>query len=150
MKLTCQWQEKMKFVASAGDHQVPMDSAAPIGSDSALTPKQLLLAAVCGCTAMDVAALMKKHRQPLESFAVTADAATTEGGYPVIFKEIRLLFSLSGALDPAKVIEAVTLSQTKYCGVSAMVAAAVPIHYDIELNGQAIGAGFAKFELGKS
>lgn len=136
----------MRFTAQSGDHKVEMDTNAPIGSDTALTPKQLLVAGICGCTAMDVVALLKKHKQPLESFQVEADATPTEGVYPAVYKEIKLFFRLKGQLDESKVLESVALSQTKYCGVSAMVSKSVPISYTVELNGKNIGAGRAEFK----
>lgn len=145
MKLQTVWNDKMKFTARSGDHEVKMDTQPPIGDNSALTPKQLLVAGICGCTAMDVVSLMKKYRQPLEHFEVLADATPTEGVYPPIYSEIRLTFEFKGQLDPAKALEAVKLSQTKYCGVSAMVAKAVPIRYEVRLNGQSIGTGEADF-----
>jgi len=94
---------------------------------------------------MDVVALLKKYKQPLESLQIDAETTLTEGTYPAIFKEVRLVFNLIGALDAAKVMEAVTLSQTKYCSVSAMVSKAVPITYTVELNGKSIGLGQANF-----
>lgn len=145
MKLICNWNGKMKFTAEADNHKVEMDTKSPIGTDSALTPKQLLLAGICGCTAMDVAALLKKYKQSLDSFQIEADTSLTEGVHPAIFKEVRLVFKLKGHLDSKKVLEAVTLSQTKYCGVSAMVSKAVPISYTVELNGEKIGEGHADF-----
>ncbi len=146
MKLQCSWNDKMRFTAQSGDHKVEMDTNPPIGSDTALTPKQLLVAGICGCTAMDVVALLKKHKQPLESFQVEADATPSEGVYPAVYKEIKLVFKLKGQLDESKVLESVALSQTKYCGVSAMVSKAVPISYTVELNGKNIGAGRAEFK----
>ena len=146
MKLNCHWNEKMKFTAHADNHQVEMDTKPPIGGDTALTPKQLLLAGICGCTAMDVVALLKKHKQNIESFEVEADAASTEGVYPAIFKEVKLVFKLKGQLDAKRVLESVTLSQTQYCGVSAMVSKTVPISYQVELNGENIGTGIADFK----
>lgn len=146
MKLQCQWNEKMKFVAKSDGHQVEMDAKAPVGSDTALTPKQLLVAAVCGCTAMDVVALMKKHRQPLEILQVEADVSMTKGEHPIIFEEIHLVFKFTGSLEPERVKESVELSQTKYCGVSAMISKSVPISYAIELNGENIGTGRANFK----
>lgn len=145
MKLACTWNEKMQFTAEAGRHTFRMDTAAPIGNDAAPTPKQLLLAGICGCTAMDVVALLKKHKQPLESFEIDADAPTTEGVHPAVFKEVRLTFKLKGQLDVATTLESVKLSQTKYCGVGAMVSKAVPITYVVELNGTPIGEGRAEF-----
>jgi putative redox protein len=136
----------MSFVAAADQHSVGMDTKPPLGSDSAMSPKQLLLAGVCGCTGMDVVGLLKKHRQPMESFQIEAEGSLTEGKHPTIFKEIRLTFKLQGALDADQVLEAVKLSQTLYCSVSAMVSKAVPITYVVELNGQSIGTGQAAFD----
>ena len=135
----------MKFTAKSDNHSIAMDTIPPIGEDTALSPKQLLVAGICGCTGMDVVALLKKYKQPLESLQIDAETTLTEGTYPAIFKEVRLVFNLIGALDAAKVMEAVTLSQTKYCSVSAMVSKAVPITYTVELNGKSIGLGQANF-----
>ena len=122
-----------------------MDTRSPIGSDSALTPKQLLVAGLAGCTAMDVVALLKKHQQEVQSFEVETEVEKSSGGYPEVFTSALLTFRLQGAIEPARAIEAVTLSQSKYCGVSAMLSKAFPIRYRIELNGQDIGEGSAKF-----
>lgn len=146
MKLECVWNEKMKFTAKAENHEVMIDTKPPIGGDTALSPKQLLLAGVCGCTGMDVVSLLKKYKQPLEAFQIEIDAPLTEGAYPIVFQTINLVFKLRGAIDPAKVLEAVKLSQTKYCAVSAMVSKAVPITYTIELNGKNIGSGHSDFK----
>ena len=146
MNLNCAWDSGLKFTARSGEHAVGMDTKPPLGTDTALTPKQLLVAGVCGCTGMDVVALLKKFRQPLDSFQIEAEAISAERGYPEVFKEIRLTFKLAGAIDPPKALEAVRLSQTKYCGVSAMVCKAVPITYQVQLNGEAIGTGEAHFQ----
>lgn len=147
MKVLTQWTEKMKLVATADDHEVPMDAKVPIGNDTALTPKQLVVAGLAGCTAMDVVALMKKHKQPLDSFEVETEVEKSTSGYPEVFVSAVLTFRFKGALDNAKVIEAVKLSQTKYCGVSAMLAKAFPITYRIEVNGEKIGEEGRAFPL---
>lgn len=145
MKLRSKWIEKMRFSAEAGGWSVPMDANAPIGGGSALTPKELVLAGLCGCTEMDVVALLKKHKQPLESFEVEAEAVSREGGHPAVFQEVNLLFHFHGALDKEKVLEAVRLSQTRYCGVSAMLSKAFAINYEVRLNAESIGFGKADF-----
>ena len=147
MQLTCTWASKMRFTAKAASHEVEMDAKTPICDDSALSPKQLLLAGVSGCTGMDVVALLKKYKQPLEALEIETDAPTSEGKHPVIFKSIHLTFKLKGELDPQKVTEAVKLSQTQYCGVTAMVSKSVPVTYTIELNGNLIGEGKADFSF---
>ena len=145
MKLRSVWGEKMHFVAEVDNHSIAMDAKPPIGDDTAITPKQMLVAAICGCTGMDVVALLKKHKQPLSKFEIEADASLTEGTNPVIFKDVQLVFKLEGPLEKERVLEAITLSQTKYCSVSAMLSKSFPIHYSVQLNSESIGAGSAKF-----
>lgn len=147
MKITAKWNEKLSLTANADGHAVVMDSKPPLGSDNGMTPKQLVVAGLCGCTAMDVIALMKKYKQPLESFEIEADVTMSEEGHPIVFKTIALTFKLVGSLEEAKVTESVRLSQTKFCGVSAMLSKAVPISYSIELNGRIIGNGKAEFAV---
>jgi putative redox protein len=110
-----------------------------------MTPKQLVVAGLAGCTAMDVVALLRKQGQPLEHFEVETEVEKSSGGYPEVFTAAMLTFKLQGQIEPEKAKEAVELSQTKYCGVSAMLSRAFPIRYRIELNGQTIGEGSARF-----
>jgi putative redox protein len=145
MKVTTRWNEKLSFTARTEAHEVGMDTRAPLGSDSAMSPKQLVVAGLAGCTAMDVVALLKKHQQPLESLEIETEVEKSSGGYPEVFTAAMLKFKLQGQVEPEKAIEAVELSQTKYCGVSAMLSKAFPIRYRIELNGRIIGEGSARF-----
>lgn len=145
MKINCVWNEAMQFTAQSEGHSVLMDAKRPIGAGTALTPKELVLAGLCGCTAMDVAGLMRKYRQQMDQFEVFAEATVTEGGHPIVFKQVSLLFSVVGNVEVSKLIEAVDLSQTKYCGVSAMIAKSAPIHYRIVLNEKEIHTGDSRF-----
>lgn len=135
----------MRFTAEVENHSVPMDTKPPIGDDTGITPKQMLIAAICGCTGMDVVSLLKKYNQPLSKFEIEAEASVTEGIHPVVFKDVRLVFKLEGSLEKEKVLEAITLSQTKYCSVSAMLSKSFPIRYTVQLNSESIGAGSAQF-----
>jgi putative redox protein len=145
MKTTLKWQEKMAFTGEADGHRLNLDAKAPLGAGGGMTPKELLPLAVSGCTAMDVAALMKKHKQPVESLEVEAEATMKEGSQPAVFLELALTFKLTGQVDKEKLLEAVRLSQTRYCGVSAMLAKSMPIHYRVILNEVEIGHGEASF-----
>ena len=136
MKMKSIWDEKMRFTAEIEKHTVSMDTKPPLGEDSAATPKQLLLAAICGCTGMDVVALLKKYKQPLSKFEIEAEAFVTEDSYPIVFKEVRLVFQLEGAIEKDKALEAIALSQTKYCSVSAMLSKVFPINYTVLLNSE--------------
>jgi putative redox protein len=98
-----------------------MDAKKPIGRDTAMTPKELVVAGLCGCTAMDVVAYLRKSKCPAATLEVTADVETSKGGHPTVFERVTLQFRVTGDVDPVKLEEAVHLSQTEYCGVSAML-----------------------------
>lgn len=145
MNTSVQWKEGMEFIGSVDDHNVPMDAKSPIGKSSAATPKELVAMGLAGCTAMDVIAFLKKFKQMPKKFHVDADVQTSSSGHPVVFEKANLTFNVEGEIDPEKLKEAVHLSQTKYCGVSAMLSKAFPIEYRILLNKQEIGQGSAQF-----
>lgn len=138
--------EKMKFNGMSGEFVVPVDAKSPIGNGSAPTPKELVLIGLCGCTAMDVVAYLKKFKQTPTAFEVSVNAASTEPGVnPAVFTRFDIEFVVSGEIEESNLIEAVTLSQTKFCGVSAMLEKSGPIFYKVLLNGKNVGEGQAKF-----
>ena len=144
VKAVCRWQDKMTFNTALDDFNVSMDAKKPIGSDSAPTPKQLVLAAICGCTGMDVISLLKKYKQITKTFEIEAHASPTDA-HPIAFKEVKLKYMFQGELEIEKVKEAVRLSQTKYCGVSAMISKAAPIFYEIYVNQEKVADGKSEF-----
>jgi len=145
MKIDLNWNGSMKFTSQAGDNTTLMDAKAPLGQGSAMTPKELVGAGLAGCTAMDVVALFKKHKQTPDSFGVQVDIETSSGGHPNVFTQALLTFTAKGSVTKEVFIEAVELSQTKYCGVSAMLSKAFPIKYKIMLNDELIHEGQAHF-----
>ncbi|OQW48922.1 MAG: hypothetical protein A4S09_13220 [Proteobacteria bacterium SG_bin7] len=145
MKVSCNWVERMKFEAVSDGHNVVMDAKSPLGNDGAPSPKSMVLVAICGCTAMDVIALMKKYKQEVSKFTLDSEAEMVEKKMPKIFSRVRLAYRLEGKIEKNKLIEAVRLSQSKFCSVSAMIARVCPIEYSIYLNGEMIGEGRANF-----
>ncbi len=145
MKTQVVWKEGMKFEGHADGNIVIMDAKSPVGTASGMTPKELVACGLGGCMAMDVVGLLKKHRQSFESLTVDLDITTTTGVYPAVFTGVTLNVNATGNVEPQILLEAVQLSQTKYCGVSAMLSQAFPIHYIVILNGDRIGQGQAQF-----
>lgn len=146
MKSVLTWKEHMAFEAVASNHTVLMDAKTPIGKGSAQTPKELVINGLGGCTAMDVMAYLKKHKQTVSSFEVEVDVATSTGGSPMVFTKADIYFRLNGTVDPNLALESAKLSQTKFCGVSAMLVKAFPIEYHVYVNNEKIGSGFSKFD----
>jgi len=135
----------MTFESLADGNKILMDAKSPIGRGSAQTPKELVAAGLGGCTAMDVIAFLKKHRQSLKSLEVDVDIETSKGSHPVVFTQAMITFNATGDIDPKILNEAAHLSQTKYCGVSAMLSKAFPIEYVVFLNDQEVGRGKSDF-----
>ena len=145
MKISTTWKSKSLFETTDGELSTSMDAKPPFGEGKALSPKQLALAAVTGCAGVDVVSLMRKYKQEMSAFRIEADAPVREG-HPAVFKEVILDFYFEGNVKPELALESVQLSQTKYCGVSAMMAKACPIRYNVYLNGESIGSGVANFD----
>jgi putative redox protein len=146
MKIDLVWSDKMLFEAQVGEHRVPVDARAPIGNNRGMAPKELLLSALASCTAMDVVALLRKHKQQLAKLRVEVEAPLSEGGHPKRFTRADLTFDVSGEVDPNVLLASVKASQTMYCGVSAMLSQAFPIAYKVMLNGALVGSGEANFD----
>jgi putative redox protein len=145
MKTNLKWKQNMAFDIESSGQIVPTDAKPPIGQGNGITPKEMLLAGIGGCTAMDVVALLKKHKQTFTTFNVEVDAPLTSSGYPAVFTDAMVKFSVTGAVDEKILLDSVMLSQTKYCGVSAMLSKAFPIRYTVFLNDVEIGSGKADF-----
>lgn len=145
MDVKIYWRDGMAFSGSADGHEVPMDAKSPLGKGSAPTPKELLALGLAGCTGMDVIALLKKHKQPPDGFETRVSVKMSTGKTPAVFESAEVHFVVTGAVESSRLLESVELSQTKYCGVSAMLVKAFPITYRVDLNGIEIGRGEAKF-----
>jgi putative redox protein len=98
------------------------------GDESGLgpTPMSLLLLSVGGCTGMDVVDILRKMRQPLESFSVEVVGERADE-HPKRYTSIEVVYRLKGTLDEAKVRRAIELSETKYCGAEATLRAGVSL-----------------------
>ena len=107
------------------------------GTGQAATPKELVLNAMMGCTAMDVISILKKMRLSVLAFDMEILVEkTTE--HPVHFKAAEMIYDLQGPIDPDKAIKAVDSSLTKYCGVNYMISQTCEITYKLKLNGAII------------
>lgn len=145
LKAEIQWQSEMHFECYNHDLISHMDATEDHGGHNlGATPKEILLNAMMGCTAMDVLALLKKMRQVVQKYSMKADAEMTSE-HPIHFKSVTLEYNLTGELDPEKVIKSVNLSMTKYCGVNFMISKSCPVYYKVILNEKKILESQAKF-----
>jgi len=109
------------------------------GSGSGFRPMQSMLAALCGCSSVDIISILKKQRQELTGLKIEADGSREEGKEPSLWKEIQIDFKLEGEVEASKAKRAVDLSLEKYCSVAETLRrAGATITYSIYLNGSKI------------
>jgi putative redox protein len=145
MKATLKWQSDMSFQCeNHGLNSITDASPEHGGKDLGPSPKELLLNAMMGCTAMDVVTILKKMREPINTFLMEIEVEKTLL-HPVHFKWAKLSYHLTGEIDPQKIIKAVNSSLTKYCGVNYIISKTCHISYQIFLNGNFVSEGNAEF-----
>lgn len=129
------WKEALAFDAIGNDgHTVRIDTTVENGGlNSGMNPKRLLLASLCGCSAIDVVEILNKMKVSFSRLEVSAEAEQTED-HPKTFTYINLVYhSDVKPEDEDKLKRAVSLSMDKYCGISAMLAKHCPINYSTKL-----------------
>jgi putative redox protein len=123
------WTDNVRFLGSSTSrHAIVMDAAK---EKTANSPMELVLIALCGCTASDVVGILRKKREPFTGLEVRAEAQRADG-YPAVYTEINLTYRVRGAVTPKAMEDAVRLSKEKYCSVSAMLEKTAKITRSIE------------------
>lgn len=130
MKATVKWSGHMQFAATGNaGHSVLIDGDSKVAN----SPMELVLLALCGCTAYDVVSILQKKREPLSAVEVSAHAEKAPEP-PRVYTEIKLLYRVSGKVTRKAVEDAVRLSEEKYCSVAAMLNKTARITYEIRLD----------------
>ncbi len=134
-KVVTKWTGGMVFDANVNGHHLLMDADPQFGGkDRGPRPKPLLLAALAGCSGLDIVAVLTKMKVDNYRFEIETDAeSTTE--HPIIYHTITAKFKFEGDnLPQDKIVKAVTLSTERYCGVNAMLKKAANVIVKIYIN----------------
>jgi putative redox protein len=111
----------MRFSALTGSGRELVFGEAAASNE--LSPVETVAAALAACSAMDVASILEKKRQVVDSYTVTV-AAIQRDEYPQVLTTIDLLHEVVGPdVTEEAVRRCIELSATKYCPVSAMLSA---------------------------
>jgi putative redox protein len=116
------------FQGSArADHRIDLDAPAADGGGAGMTPMELVLISLASCSAMDVAAILRKKRQLVEGLEVHVHGQR-QAEHPTVFTSINLEYIVHGnEVDPQAVTRAIELSRERYCPVWAMLEPGVRI-----------------------
>lgn len=136
LPVTLEWIGAKQFEATnIEDAKFRMDVKKKAGGAGLYaSPTDHLLAAVGACSGIDVVGILEKMRQELKSLRIEVIGEQVEDN-PKYFKSIKITYLLSGSnLDRAKVEQAITLSQEKYCSVRATLSDKCVITTDIVIS----------------
>ena len=130
MRATVTWSRQLQFAGTGnGGHSVLMDGENKSGN----SPMELVLIALCGCTAYDVVSILQKKREPFTAVEVSAEAEKAPDP-PRVFTDIKLQYRVVGKVARKAIEDAIRLSEEKYCSVAAMLNKTARITYEIHLD----------------
>lgn len=125
-------------VTDSANHSTFIDIPVEQGGNGAgLRPMQTVLAALCGCSGVDVVSILKKQRQNYTSLKILVDGEREQGKEPSLWKTVQIRFELTGDVDTSKAYRAAELSITKYCSVAETLRrAGAEITFSVYVNGK--------------
>lgn len=90
---------------------------------------------------MDVGSTLQKMRVPLSGFTVEA-MGKTAATHPRRYTTVGICYAFEGpsTLSTARIVRAVQLSFTRYCGIIETLRPSVQMDVEIQINGQRIDA----------
>jgi putative redox protein len=121
-------------------HTVKIDSSIENGgSNYGTRPTQLLLMGLGTCSGIDIVAILKKQKQPIDNFKMHIKGQREKDKTPALWEKIHVLFELTGDIDEDKAKRACALSIDKYCSVAETLRrAGATISWEVKVN-SAIG-----------
>lgn len=119
---------------SSNGHTVPLDAAKGFGGhDAGISPMELMLTSLGGCTGMDVISILRKKQQDITDFEVQVEGVRADE-HPRVYTEIWVTFLITGNNIQAQAVErAIELSRDKYCGAAATLRHTATINYHYEI-----------------
>jgi putative redox protein len=132
--VSTKWLENMSFESEINGHKIIIDAKEEVGGqDKGPRPKPLMLAALGGCTSMDIISILKKMRVELKSLNVIVEGELSEE-HPKRFTKMHVIYEVEGDNLPMDKIEkAISLSEDKYCGVSAVYKEVMEISSEVRV-----------------
>ena len=101
-----------------------------------VSPMELLLMGVAGCSSIDIISILKKQKQNFKDLRIKVKGFREQKELPAIFKKIPADVYIDGDVDKTKALKAAQLSFEKYCSVSKTLEATAEITYSVMVNGK--------------
>ncbi|MGY8944643.1 MAG: OsmC family protein [Flavobacteriales bacterium] len=129
-------QDYLFKVTNSNGHSVLLDNKSKKeGEVAGISPMELLLMGLAGCSSIDVVAILNKQKLNPTSLKMEVEGERNETEIPSLFNKINVKVIVDGEISPEKITHAVQLSFDKYCSVSKTLEHTAEINYLIFLNG---------------
>ncbi|MGB1362319.1 MAG: OsmC family protein [Flavobacteriaceae bacterium] len=124
-------------VTNDNGHKVLLDNKSKKeGKVEGISPMELLLAGLAGCSSIDIIAILNKQKINPTDLKMDVEGDRIPDVVPSLFYKIKVNVRLEGDIPPGKAKRAVSLSFDKYCSVAKTLECSTPIKYSIFLNGE--------------
>ena len=124
------WVQKRQFVGTDNSNHSVVMSSQDEENGTGMSPSQLLLVGLGGCTSYDVVGILEKKRQRLTGLEVTV-TGEQEPDPPWTYRKIHIHYELRGkGLSEKAVQSAIRISEEKYCSVAATVRGSAEVTFD--------------------
>jgi putative redox protein len=124
------WLDRFQFVGVDSTKHAVVMSSQDEENAVGMSPSQLLLVALGGCTSYDVVNILTKKREPLTGLEVSV-TGEQDADPPWTYRKIHIHYALRGkGLKEKAVRDAIELSEEKYCSVAATVRGAAEVSFD--------------------
>lgn len=135
MAARVKWIEGNTYLGTDGNGRAALMTGGADGPG--VSPMQMLLLGLGGCTMVDVISILQKQRQPLTDIEIAIDGQRA-AELPRPWETIHLHYIVTGnGLDSHKVARAIDLSVEKYCGAHATLSGVAKITHDFEIRAEA-------------
>ena len=99
-----------------------------------VSPMELLLMGVAGCSSIDIISILKKQKQEFNNLYIEVEGKREGEELPSLFKKIHANVFIEGNVDSKKAYKASELSFTKYCSVSKTLESSADITFSVYVN----------------
>ena len=108
------------------------------GEVQGVSPMELLLMGVAGCSSIDIVAILNKQKINTKVLKMEEQGHRHENEVTALFYQIDITIYLEGDLSAEKAKRAAQLSFDKYCSVSKTLEPTAKINHKVILNGTEI------------
>ena len=123
-------------VSNANGHKVLLDNKSKTsGEVQGVSPMELLLMGVAGCSAIDIVAILNKQKIDPKVLKMEVKGHRHSDAVPSLFYQIDIMIYLEGDFSFVLAKRAAQLSYDKYCSVSKTLEPTAKIYHKVILNG---------------